>query len=47
MSDHVHLCLSIPPTYSVSCTVGSDEVKVRQYIREQKNRDRGQGQLFE
>ena len=83
MSDHVHLCLSIPPRYSVSytvgflkgksavrihrellherrmaglhfwstgywvSTVGSDEAKVRQYIRQQEHRDRQQGQLFE
>jgi len=83
MSDHVHLCLSIPPKYSVSytvgflkgksavrihrellherrmsglhfwatgywvSTVGRDEATVRQYIREQEDRDRQQGQLFE
>jgi putative transposase len=81
MPDHVHLCLSIPPKYSVahtigflkgksavrihrellherrmtglhfwatgSCvsTVGLDEARVRQYIREQDQRDRRQGEL--
>jgi len=83
VSDHVHLCLSIPPKYSVAyvvgflkgksavrihreclherrmvglhfwatgywvSTVGSDEATVRQYIRDQEDRDRKQGQLFE
>jgi putative transposase len=83
MSDHVHLCLSIPPKYSVSytvgflkgksavrihrellnerrmtglhfwatgywvSTVGRDEKTIREYIREQENRDRQQGELFE
>ncbi len=83
VSDHVHLCLSIPPKYSVSyavgflkgksavrihrellherrmsglhfwttgywvSTVGRDEATVRQYIRQQEDRDRQQGQLFE
>ncbi len=83
MPDHIHLCLSIPPKYSVAytigflkgksavrihrellqerrmaglhfwatgywvSTVGRDETVVRQYIREQEERDRQQGQLFE
>ena len=83
MCDHVHLCLSIPPKYSVAyvvgflkgksavrihrellherrmsglhfwaigywvSTVGRDEATVRQYIREQDEHDRQQGQLFE
>jgi putative transposase len=83
MADHVHLCLSIPPKYSVAytigflkgksavrihrellqerrmaglhfwatgywvSTVGRDEAAVRRYIREQEDRDRGQGKLFE
>ena len=83
MSDHVHLCLSIPPKYSVAyrigflkgksavrihrgllnerrmvglhfwargywvSTVGRDEAAVREYIREQEDRDRQQGKLFE
>ena len=83
MSDHVHLCLSIPPKYSLSyivgflkgksavrvhrevlherrmtglhfwatgywvSTVGRDEASVRRYIREQEDKDRQQGQLFE
>jgi putative transposase len=78
MSDHIHLCLSIPPKYSVSqvvgflkgksairvhrellgerrmtglhfwakgycvSTVGYDEAAIRQYIREQEERDSGQ-----
>ena len=78
MSDHIHLCLSIPPKYSVSqvvgylkgksairvhrellgerrmtglhfwakgycvSTVGYDEAVLRQYIREQEERDSGQ-----
>ena len=82
MPDHVHLCLSIPPKYSVAhtigflkgksavrihrdllherrmtglhfwstgyCvgTVGLDEVQVRQYIREQEELDRRQGELY-
>jgi len=81
MPDHVHLCLSIPPKYSVAyaigflkgksavrihrellherrmtglhfwatgycvSTVGLDEDRVRQYIREQEERDRHQGEL--
>ena len=83
MSDHIHLCLSIPPKYSVSYTVGflkgksavrihrellherrmaglhfwatgywvstigRDEAAVRRYVREQEDRDRQQGKLFE
>jgi putative transposase len=79
--DHVHLCLSIPPKYSVAhtigflkgksavrihrellqerrmtglhfwaagyCvrTVGPDEARVRQYIRDQDELDRRQGEL--
>ena len=81
MSDHVHLCLSIPPKYSVAytigflkgksavrihrellherrmsglhfwatgycvSTVGLDEGRVRQYIREQEKLESGQGEL--
>ena len=81
MPDHVHLCMSIPPKYSVAhaigflkgksavrihrellherrmtglhfwsagycvSTVGLDEVRVRQYIREQEELDRRQGEL--
>jgi len=83
MGDHVHLCLSIPPKYSVAytvgflkgksavrihrellnerrmtglhfwatgywvSTVGRDEATVRDYIREQEERDRQQSKLFE
>ena len=81
MPDHIHLCLSIPPKYSVANTIGSlkgqsavrihrellkerrmtglhfwatgycvstvglDEARVRQYIREQDERDRRPGEL--
>ena len=81
MPDHVHLCLSIPPKYSVAfavgflkgksavrihrellherrmsglhfwaagycvSTVGLDEGRVRQYIREQEERERRQGEF--
>lgn len=81
MADHVHLCLSIPPKYSVAhtigfvkgksavrihrdllrerrmtglhfwapgycvSTVGLDEQRIRQYIREQEQLETGQGQL--
>jgi len=81
MPDHVHLCMSIPPKYSVAhaigflkgksavrihrellherrmtglhfwsagycvSTVGLDEVRVRQYIREQEELDSRQGEL--
>jgi putative transposase len=81
MPDHVHLCLSIPPKYSVAhtigflkgksavrihrellherrmtglhfwatgycvSTVGRDEARVRQYSREQDQRDRRQGEV--
>ena len=81
--DHIHMCLSIPPKYSVAytigflkgksavrihrellherrmaglhfwatgywvSTVGRDEATVRRYIREQEDRDRQQGQLFD
>jgi putative transposase len=81
MPDHIHLCLSIPPKYSVAytigflkgksavrihrellkerrmtglhfwatgycvSTVGLDEARVRQYIREQDELDRQQGEL--
>jgi len=81
MPDHIHLCLSIPPKYSVAhvvgflkgksairihrellnerrmtglhfwakgycvSTVGYDEDAVRQYIRDQEERDSGQMRL--
>ena len=81
MPDHVHLCLSIPPKYSVAytigflkgksavrihrellrerrltglhfwaagygvSTVGLDEARVRQYIREQEELERRQGEF--
>jgi len=81
MPDHVHLCLSIPPKYSVAyaigflkgksavrihrellherrmtglhfwaagycvSTVGLDEARVRQYIREQEQLETRQGEL--
>ena len=81
MPDHVHLCLSIPPKYSVAntigflkgksavrihrellherrmtglhfwaagywvSTVGLDETRVRQCIRQQDEQDRRQGEL--
>jgi len=81
MPDHIHMCLSIPPKYSVShtigflkgksavrihrdllherrmtglsfwatgynvSTVGMDEERVRQYIREQEKLESGQGDL--
>ena len=81
MPDHIHLCLSIPPKYSVAytigflkgksavrihrellkerrvtglhfwatgysvSTVGLDEARVRQYIRDQDELDRQQGEL--
>ena len=81
MPDQIHLCLSIPPKYSVAhsigflkgksavrihrellqerrlsglhfwatgycvSTVGLDEARVRQYIREQDELDRRQGEL--
>jgi putative transposase len=83
MPDHIHLCLKIPPKYSVSntvgflkgksavkihrsllgerrmvglhfwatgywvSTVGRDEDQVRKYIREQDDRDKDQGKLFD
>jgi putative transposase len=81
MPDHLHLCLSIPPKYSVAhaigflkgksavrihrellherrmsglhfwatgycvSTVGLDEARVRQYIREQEEQERRQGEF--
>ena len=81
MPDHIHMCLSIPPKYSVAhtigflkgksavrihrdllrerrmtglsfwatgysvSTVGMDEARVRQYIREQEKLESGQGDL--
>ena len=81
MADHVHLCLSIPPKYSVAhtigfvkgksavrihrdllrerrmtglhfwapgycvSTVGLDEQRIRQYIREQEKLETSQGEL--
>ena len=81
MADHVHLCLSIPPKYSVAhtigflkgksavqihrkllrarrmtglhfwstgycvSTVGLDEGRIREYIREQEQLEVGQGDL--
>ena len=81
MPDHVHMCVSIPPKYSVAhtigflkgksavrihrellherrmtglhfwatgycvSTVGLDEQRVRQYIREQETLESGQGDL--
>jgi len=81
MADHVHLCVSIPPKYSVAhtigflkgksavrihrdllrerrmtglhfwatgycvSTVGLDEQRIRQYIREQEKLETGQGEL--
>jgi putative transposase len=80
MPDHIHLCLSIPPKYSVAhsigflkgkssvrihrellrerrmtglpfwaagycvSTVGLDEARIRHYIREQEELERGQGE---
>lgn len=81
MPDHIHMCLSIPPKYSVAhtvgflkgksavrihrdllherrmtglhfwatgycvSTVGLDEARIRQYIREQDKLESGQGDL--
>jgi putative transposase len=81
MPDHIHMCLSIPPKYSVAfvlgflkgksavrihrellherrmsglsfwasgycvSTVGLDETRVRQYIREQEELENRQGEL--
>ena len=81
LPDHIHLCLSIPPKYSVAyaigflkgksavrihrellrerrmtglhfwatgycvSTVGLDEARVREYIREQEARDNRQGEF--
>ena len=81
MADHVHMCLSIPPKYSVAhvigfvkgksavrihrellherrmtglhfwatgysvSTVGLDEQRIRQYIRDQEKLESGQGEL--
>ena len=81
MPDHIHLCLSVPPRYSIAytvgflkgksavkihrdvlhqkrmtglhfwargycvSTVGYDEAAVRQYIREQENRDKEQSEF--
>ena len=81
MPDHIHMCLSIPPKYSVAhtigflkgksavrihrdllhekrmtglsfwatgynvSTVGMDEARIRQYIREQEKLESGQGDL--
>lgn len=81
MPDHIHMCLSIPPKYSVShtigflkgksavrvhreimgqrrmtglhfwatgywvSTIGLDEAKVRQYVRDQEKLESGQGDL--
>jgi len=81
MPDHIHMCLSIPPKYSVAhtigflkgksavrihrellherrmtglyfwaagysvSTVGLDEGRIRQYIREQEKLESGQGEL--
>ena len=81
MPEHIHMCLSIPPKYSVAhtigflkgksavrihrdllkerrmtglhfwatgycvSTVGLDEQRIRQYIREQENLESGQGEL--
>ena len=81
MPDHIHMCVSIPPKYSVAhtigflkgksavrihrellrerrmsglhfwatgycvSTVGMDEGRIRQYIREQEKLETGQGEL--
>ena len=81
MPDHIHMCLSIPPKYSVAfvlgflkgksavrihrellherrmsglsfwasgyfvSTVGLDETRVRQYIREQEELENRQGEM--
>ena len=81
MSDHIHVCLSVPPKYSIAytigflkgksavkihrdvlhqkrmtglhfwargycvSTVGYDEAAVRQYIRDQENRDKEQSEF--
>ncbi len=39
MLDHIHMCISIPPKYSVSQAVGLDEEMVRAYIRDQEKED--------
>jgi putative transposase len=81
LPDHIHMCLSVPPKYSVAhtigflkgksavrihrdllqerrmaglhfwatgycvSTVGLDEQRIRQYIREQEKLESGQGEL--
>ena len=81
MADHVHMCLSVPPKYSIAhtvgflkgksavrihrellkerrmtglhfwatgycvSTIGLDEERIRQYIREQEKLESGQGDL--
>ena len=36
--DHVHMCIAIPPKYAVS-TVGFEEGKIREYIRNQEHQE--------
>ena len=45
MADHIHLCLSIPPKYSVSHTIGLDEEQIRNYIRGQEELERRKGDI--
>jgi len=43
--DHVHMCLAIPPKYSVANTVGLDEAMIREYIRTQEEHEKKEEQI--
>ena len=45
--DHVHMCLNIPPKFSVSSIVGLNEKAVREYIKHQELTDKRQLNLPE
>ena len=44
MTEHIHMCLSIPPKHSIS-TVGLDEETISKFIRKQEALEQRQGEF--